>query len=473
MKRKLALALALGFTITYGSTVPAHTYAKSSIEGQLSDVRQYQLDQQNVKDHLLSKQTKAQIQLNQYHQQTLEINAKIDSNQAAINQNKDEVRQLNKEIVIIQKRIDSRQKLLKKRVRAIYENGGTNSSYLDVILGAKSFGDFIDRAIAVYHITSSDNKLIKAQKEDQDVLKKNQNSVHQDLKDNKQKIQDLQNLLANYQNLKDKKQDLVDSLGDKAKNIDKNIINLKETQLPFQEQKIQEAVKQVDARQPNEDYKTSDLQFDVVKNNEEGTSQKAEKQADVLLAGKKDVPSHSDRSQSDSSKKTGDANHSDATQSDLNNNQSSTSDSHSDTAKVPESAATGDVAGIINEAKTYIGHSTYVFGGGRSQSDIEHGRFDCSSFVYYVFRVNGISLGSTTGNTDSLINVGRSVSSSDMKPGDLVFFDTYKKNGHVGIYIGNGQFIACNTSGGVQIKSLKNNPYWSKKFNYTVRRVLG
>jgi cell wall-associated NlpC family hydrolase len=38
-----------------------------------------------------------------------------------------------------------------------------------------------------------------------------------------------------------------------------------------------------------------------------------------------------------------------------------------------------------------------------------------------------------------------------MQPGDLVFFNTYKKDGHVGIYIGNGKFIGSQSSTGVEI----------------------
>ena len=38
-----------------------------------------------------------------------------------------------------------------------------------------------------------------------------------------------------------------------------------------------------------------------------------------------------------------------------------------------------------------------------------------------------------------------------MQPGDLVFFDTYKRDGHVGIYIGNGKFIGAQTSTGLRL----------------------
>ena len=73
--------------------------------------------------------------------------------------------------------------------------------------------------------------------------------------------------------------------------------------------------------------------------------------------------------------------------------------------------------------------------------------------------------------TDSLVKMGRAVNANDIKRGDLVFFDTYKKNGHVGVYLGSGEFIHCGTSSGVTISNM-NSSYYKKVFNGVVRRVV-
>jgi cell wall-associated NlpC family hydrolase len=57
-----------------------------------------------------------------------------------------------------------------------------------------------------------------------------------------------------------------------------------------------------------------------------------------------------------------------------------------------------------------------------------------------------------------------------MKPGDLVFFDTYIPDGHVGIYIGNGKFIGVQPSKGVAIEDMTAG-YWNEKFNGRVQRI--
>jgi peptidoglycan DL-endopeptidase CwlO len=99
----------------------------------------------------------------------------------------------------------------------------------------------------------------------------------------------------------------------------------------------------------------------------------------------------------------------------------------------------GSVVGI---AMQYLG-VPYVWGGSSPSG------FDCSGFVMYVYAQVGVSLPHYTGAQWSY---GVPVSRSDLQPGDLVFFDGL---GHVGIYVGGGQFIhAPETGDVVKISSL-------------------
>lgn len=80
--------------------------------------------------------------------------------------------------------------------------------------------------------------------------------------------------------------------------------------------------------------------------------------------------------------------------------------------------------------------------------------FDCSGFITYVFKNHGISLPRTVSD---MWNYGAKV--SQPQPGDLVFFETYKKGpSHAGIYIGNNQFIHSANSG-VEVSNLSNSYY--------------
>jgi cell wall-associated NlpC family hydrolase len=91
---------------------------------------------------------------------------------------------------------------------------------------------------------------------------------------------------------------------------------------------------------------------------------------------------------------------------------------------------------------------------------------DCSGFVYLTYLQRfGIRLPRTTRGQAA---VGYRISRNQLRPGDLVFFNTGWKTGHVGIYAGDRRFIHASTSNGVMASSLTN-PYWSRAYWKAVR----
>lgn len=127
---------------------------------------------------------------------------------------------------------------------------------------------------------------------------------------------------------------------------------------------------------------------------------------------------------------------------------------------------------VINAGMKWVNKSPYVWGGGRTEADVVAGRFDCSSFVHYMYASAGIQLGDrSSAVTFSMVNMGKEIDPNNMKRGDLIFFDTYTVNGHIGVYLGNGQFIHDGTTRGVEIADI-NNPYWRFTFNGNVRRII-
>ncbi|MED5017848.1 C40 family peptidase [Paenibacillus chibensis] len=83
--------------------------------------------------------------------------------------------------------------------------------------------------------------------------------------------------------------------------------------------------------------------------------------------------------------------------------------------------------------------------------------FDCSGFTMYVYKHLGISLPHQSG---SQFSMGSSVSRSDLRAGDLVFFNTSGSGvSHVGIYVGDGKFAHASTSRGVVVSSLSESYY--------------
>ena len=126
---------------------------------------------------------------------------------------------------------------------------------------------------------------------------------------------------------------------------------------------------------------------------------------------------------------------------------------------------------VIEAGMKWVGKSPYVWGGGRTEADVIAGRFDCSSFVHYCYASAGIQLGDRASVvTFSLVNMGKKVDASEMRRGDLIFFDTYTVDGHIGIYLGDNKFLHDGTSTGVTVSELSG--YYKDKFNGKVRRIV-
>jgi len=95
--------------------------------------------------------------------------------------------------------------------------------------------------------------------------------------------------------------------------------------------------------------------------------------------------------------------------------------------------------------------------------------FDCSGFVRHVFS-EGLGL-KLPHNSKAMSETGENIRRDELKPGDLVFFNTMRRAfSHVGIYLGQNQFVHSPSAGGqVRIEDLRDS-YWSKRFN-GARRV--
>ena len=126
---------------------------------------------------------------------------------------------------------------------------------------------------------------------------------------------------------------------------------------------------------------------------------------------------------------------------------------------------TGSVrSDIVVRALTLI-DTPYRYGGSTPASG-----FDCSGLVRYVYEAVAGRL--LPRRSEEMVQLGESITRSQLEPGDLVFFNTLARAySHVAIYIGDGRFLHAPARGGrVRIEALDDR-YWRARFN-GARRLI-
>lgn len=132
-----------------------------------------------------------------------------------------------------------------------------------------------------------------------------------------------------------------------------------------------------------------------------------------------------------------------------------------DAVYVPDVSLLGEQ--IAEYGKKFIG-TPYVWGGTNLRQGV-----DCSGFTQCIYKEFDININRTS--TMQAHN-GKTISKNELRSGDLVFFDTNGINkgniSHVGIYVGNGQFIHSNSSRGISIANLSNS-YYQRNYVKSIR----
>lgn len=238
--KKQILSLAIVSTLSLGSLLSPvtldHATAASisdlkaqrdKVENQRSGVNKQIEQKSNKIGELQSEQDKLEAQVERLDLAVEDALNKITSKNAEIKDTNQEIEVLKGEIAVLEQRIAKRNELLKDRARSLQLSGG-NVSYMDVLLGAQSFGDFIDRVSAVTTIVQADKDIVEQHLKDK-----------QELETKKQQVE---SKLALLQRMKQDLVGLKDSLNAKIREKNKIMSQLKheEHQLHKENLKLEE-----------------------------------------------------------------------------------------------------------------------------------------------------------------------------------------------------------------------------------------
>ncbi|WP_240620109.1 murein hydrolase activator EnvC family protein [Peribacillus acanthi] len=253
MKNKL-LVICTVLMLALGGLLPASSVDASSLKDMENKKKQIQQKRSGVNANIHSKET--EINRLQAEQERLdaeikridvaigETNQKIREKSEQIEATKAEIEKLNEEIKVLQDRIAKRNELLKERARSFQLTGGS-VSYLEVLLGAKSFSDFVDRVSAVSTIMDADQEILRQHQEDKQALEEKQKQVEEKLAslvNMKKELEEMKVQLSQQRAQKDK---VMAQLAQKEKEAEADKLSLQEEAdiLKSQQAAIEQAIK--------------------------------------------------------------------------------------------------------------------------------------------------------------------------------------------------------------------------------------
>lgn len=236
MKKKMirpmqCAALLLASSLFIDTTGSAATLDELKQEQQQNESQKGRLhteikDKQTKMDDIEATQTKVYDQIKKLDDEILSTNEKMNTVITNINETNEEITSLTNSIQVLTEKIEARDELLKERARAIQEAGTV--SYLDVLLGASSFVDFIDRFSAVDTLIDADKEIMHEQQEDQKALEESKKSLESKRKKLEEDKASLDKLKASLAEQKTQKNTLLDELEAKQAQLRSEKVKLEE-----------------------------------------------------------------------------------------------------------------------------------------------------------------------------------------------------------------------------------------------------
>src|SRR4051794_4599232 len=183
----LSMAATVGLSTVFtgvptGNVLAATTEDLEAIQNKRSGVESQINETTSQIESINAEQEKVNADINRIDLAIGDTTTKIVEKNQQIDEKEAEIEVLNSEIEVLIERIKQRNELLKERARS-YQEGGGMVSYLDVLVGAQSFGDFIDRVGAVAVILEADQTIMQEHNADKEAFEQKKEQVQTDLAD--------------------------------------------------------------------------------------------------------------------------------------------------------------------------------------------------------------------------------------------------------------------------------------------------
>ncbi|SFN34338.1 C40 family peptidase [Proteiniclasticum ruminis] len=386
IKLKVIAAVIASSTI-FGVTIPVNATPVSS------DLEQNVQIQQEEYKEIENKINTLHMEISVILDEITDIMVKIEDNDAKITEV--EAKKAETEARIRETESDLHMKIEEygERLRAMYKQG--NSGMISAILGAESLADFIARAEAIIQFAKIDRQLLDEIEEMKAALENEKSALQQN-------IDDLQVLkaanekdMAEAELKKSEADEKLAQLEEEERKVAGDLSNL-ETMLISTSKSIVDDSSSSDDQLNAAITELRNIRSRIITDKADEEVVRYIEKAKAILKERKLARERA---------------------------QASSNAGYTGSASVSSSA-------IVNKAYQYLG-VRYVWGGTTPSG------FDCSGFIQYVYRSQGVSLPRTS---RAQATSGKYVSIANAQPGDILYFGQSSVT-HVGIYIGNGKMI--------------------------------
>lgn len=223
---------------------------KATIKDQRTDLKTDISEKQGSIEELHEEQRKLNMEAKRLDLAIAETKTNIRVKESEIADTELEISKLGEEIDELSNRIAKRDDLLKNRVRSVQQNGGV-VSYLDVLLGAKSFSDFLDRVGSVSIIVQQDKLILKKHIEEKETLESKKQEVTNLLGKLEGQLGELETLQSTLEVQRKEKDVLIAQLKEQENQIEEDILAIEEEDeiLSKQEAAMSKLVKQLEEQE--------------------------------------------------------------------------------------------------------------------------------------------------------------------------------------------------------------------------------
>ncbi|MGG0681582.1 peptidoglycan DD-metalloendopeptidase family protein [Bacillus altitudinis] len=265
MKRKLMMAGMAAFIGTTWLYIPGNENRAFAYED--LDQKRQQIEEKTSKTEstlkkkkselakLEKKESKLKQEIEKIDHKVSAATEKVAEKEKEVKQTKQEIKKLKKEIEVINERIEKRKAIFKDRIRSMQKSGGT-INYLDVLLGARSFSDFVSRVGAVTTIVEADKDMITEHENDLELVEQKEAELNKQLSGLETSLKELETLKKDLSKQQKEKGKVLGHVTEEKEHAHDELGKLENEQEILANQKA--AVKSEEARRQKEEAKKAE-----------------------------------------------------------------------------------------------------------------------------------------------------------------------------------------------------------------------